>query len=448
MTEKLMVDLQKGTQTFRFHLLHRPLVLGTAGAIRYYWMDSRQFRTKNPGPNYRACVDSWWADVELYGETHLPENQFNLVLAQCFPLINTAHSLQDVYRDAHLHPKADREIATDTRDDRPPTSLRTYRLPDEEYQRLQALARQRDPASVRAELENLFLGRLPSPQEQPRFDRACQIWAGNGIVALKTGGRDALQSYLHHELLPWLNRYRRRGGDDQTRLFINLFSYQCKLAFYLCYANAWIGLIHHLVQHHGLDPLSQRFLRYWHYQNRPIGNPIALDGSHRDVFCGQILALHPLSAILFSEPDYLLILGHWFGHPDFDTLHQQNRVTSCHAYWEMVAAILSAAHEYAHSYQRWTDSRPGRPIGSQDSHPELAQNDSPPSSAWVFEDYVHNRGIVCRQCRAPLLYQHHEFPGDGEFEVSVHFRCQGSGHPITLPITHDDLRDHLSRTDE
>src|SRR5262249_15389807 len=101
MSAPLSVDLQKGTRNFRFHLLHRPLDLGTAGAARYYWMDSRQFRTRGLGPNYRSCVDSWWADVASAGETHHLENLLNRVLAECFPLVNTARSLQDVYLDAH-----------------------------------------------------------------------------------------------------------------------------------------------------------------------------------------------------------------------------------------------------------------------------------------------------------------------------------------------------------
>src|SRR5205085_8359298 len=101
------------------------------------------------------------------------------------------------------------------------------------------------------ELETLFLGTLPSPAELPAFQKALQAWAGNGIVALRKGGRDALQNYLHTQLRPWLTRLRRRGGDDRSRLFINMFSYECKVSFYLCYANAWISLIPRLVHQHG-----------------------------------------------------------------------------------------------------------------------------------------------------------------------------------------------------
>src|SRR4051794_7403939 len=109
MSASLRIELQKGNRTFSFELLRRTISLGDAGPIAYHWMDSRQFRRRCLGPNFRACVDSWWADAEMAGEAGLDENRINLVLAECFPLVSTARSLQDIYVDAQLHPKADRE---------------------------------------------------------------------------------------------------------------------------------------------------------------------------------------------------------------------------------------------------------------------------------------------------------------------------------------------------
>lgn len=440
MSKELIVDLEKGAQTFRFQLLHRTLDLGSAGPILYYWMDSRPFRRRAGGPNYRACVDSWWADVELAGDTHLLENQLNLVLAECFPLVNTARSLQDVYRDAHLHGTADREVLFDSDDGRPVPSRRTYSLPQDETRRLHALAQRRDGALVRSELEGLFLGTLPPLEELPAFQRALQAWAGNGIVALKNGGRDALRRYIHHELPPWITSYRKRGDDDRTRLFLNMFSYQCKVSFYLCYANAWIGLIRSLVDHHQLDPLSERFLRVWHYQNQPVEDPTAPGGGHRDVFCGQILALHPLSGIIFSESNHLQAIGRWIGHPDYEVLNQQDRVGACSAYWDMVATILIAAHEYDHSRDQWNATRGARGTGSQGREAERVRNDAPPPVGLLFEDYVQAHDIVCSRCPAPLVYHHHDPAEEGSSEVRVVYRCRDAGHETTISIREDDLR--------
>jgi hypothetical protein len=444
MSAPLSLDLEKGSRAFRFRLHHRPLDLGSAGTVHYYWMDSRPFRSRNPGPNYRSCVDSWWADVELASETQLLENLVNLVLAESFPLVNTARSLQDVYLDAHLHETADREIFIDPDSRRRQPSERTYSLPEEETRRLYALARRRDAAQVRAELEALFLGTLPSQAELPAFQRAFQVWTGNGIVALKNGGRDALRSYIHAELRPWLNRYRRRGGDDRTRLFLKMFSYECKVAFYLCYANAWIGLVSRLVHHHGLDPLSARFLQIWHHQNQPIEDPASPTGGHRDVFCGQILALHPLCGIILSDPGHRQTIGAWISHPDFEALHQQDRVGTCPAYWEMVATILIAAHEYSYSRQRWDATRRSREIGSRAGQPEPVRDDAPASVSVVFEDYLESHRIVCPRCLAPLIYARHELPANGGSVVQVSFRCRDAGHEMTVAIGEDDLRNQLA----
>jgi hypothetical protein len=63
MSELLRIELQKGDRRFAFDLLRRPLALGTAGTILYHWMDSRQFRRRRLGPNFRSYVDAWWADA-------------------------------------------------------------------------------------------------------------------------------------------------------------------------------------------------------------------------------------------------------------------------------------------------------------------------------------------------------------------------------------------------
>jgi hypothetical protein len=439
MSQELIVDLKKGTRSFRFLLDYRPLDLGGAGTIRYYWMNSRQFRKRSPGANYRSCVDSWWADVEMAGDTDHPENLCNLVLAECFPLVNNARTLQAAYLDAHLHKTADRENQRDTGDGQGKRSVHVYSLPQDETQRLYELAERRSAALVRAELERLFLGPLPSEEEMPRFSRAFEIWVVNGIVAFKEGGWDALRRHINTKVAPWLSKYRKRGGDDRTRLFINMFSYQCKVAFYLCYANAWISLIRRLMDHHGLDSLSERFLRLWHYQNQPIEDPSAPGGGHPDVFRGQILALHPLSAIVHSEPYHLRAIAGWIGHPDYEVLDQQGRDADCPAYWKMVATILIAAHEYCHAHHQWDDTRRVATASIEDNGLDPARDDAQASPALFFEEYIQARSIDCPQCHAPLAYRRHKQPDEGSSEVRVIFRCREAGHETPLSIREDDL---------
>ena len=89
------------------------------------------------------------------------ENQFHLVLAECYPLVNTAKAVQDIFVDAHLHPAADREYWIEEDDVRERRSERTYLLPDDECDRLRTVAHSRDLGLIRDELQRLFLGELP-----------------------------------------------------------------------------------------------------------------------------------------------------------------------------------------------------------------------------------------------------------------------------------------------
>jgi hypothetical protein len=442
MSESLHIELQKGDRSFSFDLLRRPMVLGDAGPIRYHWMDSRQFRRRGPGPNFRSCVDSWWADVELAGEAGLPENLTTLVLAESFPLVSTARSLQDVYLDAHLHSTADREVVA-TADGRRGPSRRTYSLPPDETDRLRELAHRRDTAVVRAEFDRLYLGPLPPPREMPAYQEAFDNWVGGGLDAFRGGGRDGLRGWIRTDLHAWLGKLRRRGAQDRTRLFINMFSYECKVAFYTCYASAWLGLIPRLVADGGLDPIGERFHRFWHYQNQPTEDPAAPTGGHRDALCGQVLALHPLSGVALSEPDHRQAIGGWIGHPDYEALVRRGQDGSCAAYWEMVATLLIAGHEYHRSRRRWDERRVVREVGV-DSHGEgPIRDDAPPAVGLALEDYARARGDVCTSCGSPLAYERRDIPADPARGVVFIFRCRNGGHENPVVIEEEALRDFL-----
>ena len=82
-------------------------------------------RQGHGGPKFRPCVDLWWRAVDEAGDTRVPENELNLVLAECYPLINTARAVQNIYVDAHLHPTADREYVIE--DEEKVRRTRSYR---------------------------------------------------------------------------------------------------------------------------------------------------------------------------------------------------------------------------------------------------------------------------------------------------------------------------------
>jgi hypothetical protein len=427
--ERLTVTLELQGHRFPFALCHRSLELGPAGPVSYYWMDGRGFRRRPPGPNFRSCVDHWWAAMGSCGAAGEIDTLVNRVWAECYPLVATARSLQDVYLDAHLAADLEAESAPIGRGRR---SVRLSGRPSlvsaEEVRRLRGLARARDQALVREELERLFLGQLPPPEEMSAFQEAAGVWIGNGVVALKRGGTDALAGYVA-TVGQWMARFRRRGGEARVRRFVNLFAYESKAAFYTCVANAWIDLIPWLREHRGLDAISERLLRLWHHQNRPVEDDGTGPGGHRDAFCGQVLSLHPLSAFVMNDAVHLQALGGWLGHPDHDRQGEQGAVGDCEAYWELVATILVAAHEYRLARDRWDQTRVTRIIpGSGDRAAEAVGDEDGPSMALALEDYAAECGTTCPSCAGAARVAGAEPDSLGGESSRIEYRCRACGH--------------------
>ena len=189
------------------------------------------------------------------------------------------------------------------------------------------------------------------------------------------------------------------------RHFVNIFSYESKVAFYLCYASAWVALLPWLEQHRGPNIVGQRFMEMWHHQNRIDRDA---NGIPQDVFRGQVLALHPLSAIVLTAPEHLTVIGRWVGHPEFDQLQAEGRIGECPEYWDVVATILIAAHEYSASRERWELNRGSKPVTSTAAIQDKTRDDATASARVLFEDFATKRGVVCPACFAPLRYDRFE----------------------------------------
>lgn len=436
MLEPRTITLAVEGRSFDFQLHQRELLFGRAGTGQYFWMDGRQFRQGVAGPNFRPCVDLWWHVNEQEGAAADPSTEMNLVLAECYPLINTSKSVQDVYMDAHLHRLADREYDYVEEDQiRKRKTERTDTLPDEEIERLYSIAHSGDTNQIRLELEGLFRGQSPPPDEMPAYVAAAQAWIGNGIVALRREGREGLNRYIQ-TLDEWLRRLRRRGGINRVRMFLNMFSYECKVAFYYCYGNAWIGILPRLQQMGELDLLGERFMRLWHHQNQPPEGAEV----HRDIFSGQIPALHPISAVILTSPQHLEVIGRYIGRPDYNELQASGAYLQCSEYRDMVATILVAAHEYDRSRRRWEDQRgQGIPSASEAAN-ERHRDDGAASVHILFKNYTDRRRKSCSECSGELSYVRHELLDDvNSPAVLAFFVCQECNHQTQLEISEDDL---------
>ena len=246
-------------------------------------------------------------------------------------------------------------------------------MSDAVRRRIRRAVQSRDRAVIQQELDWVLAWSPPAAEIMPALREACRRWVGTGVSLMCHQGNDGLETFL--KLVDyWLARYRKKGGGDHVRQFIDLFTCEAKISFYTCYANAWIDLIPWLCEHRDLDPVSERFLRFWHMQNQPheiphgqtaggiyyptqvrYDFPIAERGgqatTHRvvvpterigpthlpDVFRGQVLSLHPLSGFFMRDPGLCEVAGRVFAADNFDASLANDRKE----YWELIGAILT-----------------------------------------------------------------------------------------------------------
>lgn len=424
MSRPLTVSVSLRGQPFEFRLHTRPLELGPGVRVRYYWMDSSLFRRFRAEPSFaafRTVLGHWKAAMRAGGAWDL-DTEIHFVAAQCYPLVAESKSLQDVYTDAYLKPGT--------------TDPTADGLPDDVRKRIRRVVRERDAALVRAELDSV-LGRFEPPARlTPLLQEAFRRWVGRGVVGMRRAGSGGLEPFLR-EVDYWIARYRKKGGGDWVRRFVNLFSYECKVSFYTCYASAWVSLVPRLREHHGLDVVGERFLRFWHHQNRSAGGT---DG--RDAFNGQVLALHPLSGFFMKDPALMAAAGRFFGTTAYDQALVKGNVGTSAAYWELVGAILTAAHLYRSALDRQERGRGTRAATSLEVRAEPAA-DAGGDHLAPLRDFLSVRGPTCPHCRAAVELRSADPAGAGADAFDARLACRGCGRAVTHRVATDDLLNWL-----
>ena len=256
---------------FLFDLYHRPLSLGDAGEIQYYWMDSSLFRkglnaSDAEARNLRNCIGLWWHAAKVASVNHEPAQIKHLLLASCYGLFANDKALQDVYHDAFL--RARRGVRGSSHDSSEPFEAAPL-LPEH------------DRAAV-ADFLNAYLSESVVTQEEAELIQGV-------MEAILTDGLHGFQIEKASGVLnfvgridAWAAKIRRRSGQAFQRTLLNHFEYAAKLSFYRCYANTWIHILAALEQQ-GLDDLSSRFLRFWHWQNQP--GPARTLGGYGEMGC-------------------------------------------------------------------------------------------------------------------------------------------------------------------
>ena len=233
----------------------------------------------------------------------------------------------------------------------------------------------------------------------------------------------------------WAAKIRKRGGQPLQRLLLNHFEYATKLGFYRCYANTWIHILATLEQQ-GLDDLSHRFLRFWHWQNQPVEHA---DGTvEPDAFCGQVLALHPLSGFLMQDPQLLAIAGGFVGVISHDEI-DQGTYAERDEYWELVRGILVAAQRYHRSLETQNLDRGARTQTSGHGPLVPAGESTPVSMLQQLTDCLAELQIHCTACGGPLTCVSVPTTAECRDVAIVATHCRTCQRDQTIELTCDQV---------
>jgi hypothetical protein len=435
--------------------------------VKYYFMPVSQLRgadVEADVSNFRSCIGFWDAVMGDLGVADEWSQQANYVLAVAYALIHRDKGSQRIYRDALLRPRSFS-----------PEDL--CLSPEVQVQIEQAVAsRNRD--AIQRQLDVALESAQLSDEDRIATCRAMDQWVNRGVARLRADGRDGLRAWLA-EVDEWLTRFRKRS-KGRLRTFLDVFATECKLSFYLCYSNFWIGLLHWLEENQFLDPMSKRFLSIWHHQNRNVevihgrttsgiiyptsaGRSILLrddSGSSRwhtftwqtehigpevvpDVFRAQILALHPLNWILLSRVELREKIGRCISSPQFDVAMRTGRVAHFPAYWEMLESIVTAAHLYRHARlhneARRTIRRPRRRSAMVEASTDLA---IPP--VMLLREFVDSLRRVCRCGGGTYRYTAADPPAGDRKVVMLQVTCCRCGSQAEIKVTRQELERYLS----
>jgi hypothetical protein len=428
--ESFTASVSVGGQDFDFRLHTRPLSLDSELSATYYWMDSSRFRIarsrRSADPvNFRSCVGHWWAVVQAAGFGSDPVQIRNLILAASFALISGGKALQQVYRDAHVAARA--------------TAPEEQSLPDEAQARVRAVVSSQDRARVRKELDDVLGGAEARAGDgrvlRQTFDGLLQT----GVELVGNHGHDGLVEFLAR-FDAWAAKHRKKGGRAWLRLFLNVFAYECKASFYLCYANAWISLIPWLERHRGLDEVSKRLLRFWHMQNQPIEQP---DGRViPDVFCGQVLSLHPLSGFIMKDPALCAVAGRFFASAHYE----EALAKGLPEYWELIGAVLTAAHLYRQAADEQANRRGLRRRGGGAVEGVAGVADGAADEALLIKEFADSQMVACPFCDEPVHFARY-FPAGEADRFRMEYACRRCDRPVQAFFEHDALVRWLTRPD-
>ena len=160
-----------------------------------------------------------------------------------------------------------------------------------------------------------------------------------------------------------------------------------------------------------------------------------------DVFCGQILSLHPLTWYLFADAALRDVAGRFFASEEYDVISGGQGSQDCPKYWELVGAILTAAHLYQIAHADFENRRGVRQQGG-DAVIGIAGDEAPPPVQAFLEAYLAARNIRCT-CGSTYSCDEMEPVAEEQQTRQVSLRCTDCGRQNTVEVTEAEIQEYL-----
>lgn len=347
MADNLCVEITVGEQAFSFELQHKQAQFGESAFLQWWMPNNTLYPTRNrKAANYRPIIDSWWLACCQHGTDQERTIREAYLLAQLLPLIRSIGSSRVVADSVLGKRDSDQRIA--------------------DLERLL-----RESTEVRSTLS--FRDAVADALGPPRYDdvarenyqEAVHELLDEGCRLLRSGLTDEAVAAVEHRWNEWYRR-GRRGGHQEWKHLLNVFSYESRAAFHQCYSAVWSWLISSGIDQFQFTAESIRFHSLWHLEHRYPSDGATPDDVH--LFSGHIFALHPAASLFIQTSRGKELIGNYLGASDSDLVTAEN---------DLLGGMLVAVYHYCLALSDESQRRKRQPlrVGGSTQQVEEIQED-------------------------------------------------------------------------
>jgi len=161
-----------------------------------------------------------------------------------------------------------------------------------------------------------------------------------------------------------MRRFSRRRGFVTEKTVLDALTYEARAALHHCYSVVWASLIPTLEQEHGLDPISSRFLAFWHMS--PVDESLSTESHCWSLFHGHVFGLHPGVSRFLLTPVGQELMGCWLVDGDRDV-----------ADGRLLHGLYTALYDYSERRRQSADDRHQRRTDRAMSTDQAGQGTTP-----------------------------------------------------------------------